>query len=70
MFAHGAGWQVSSFFTCCWLCGSLVRDVCTYWFLCERYVQRCVGEVLAGEGDVKKDERCSPVGPGCFLREA
>jgi len=23
------------------------------------YVQRCVAEVFAGEGDVKKDERCS-----------
>jgi len=25
-------------------------------------VQRCVGEVLAGESDVKKDERCFPRG--------
>jgi hypothetical protein len=27
-------------------------------------VQRCLGEVLAGEGDVKKGERCFLVGPG------
>ena len=29
VFAHGAGPQVSSFFICYWLCGGLVRGVCT-----------------------------------------
>jgi len=32
------------------------------WYL--SFVQRCVGEVFAGEGDVKKGERC---GLGCGL---
>jgi hypothetical protein len=34
------------------------------WYL--SFVQRCVGEVLAGEEDVKKGERCFlGVLPGC-----
>ena len=49
--------QVSSFFTCCWLCGGLVSGVCTDGLIYERFVQRWSDEGLAGEGDVKKGER-------------
>ncbi|MDD4753188.1 MAG: hypothetical protein PHT78_08085 [Desulfitobacteriaceae bacterium] len=74
---HMARWldrrQVSPFFTCYWLCGGLVSGVCTYWLICERFVQRCVGEVFAVEADVKKGERwylvvCAEVVPGGLCR--
>ena len=42
--------------------------VCTCFLFSVDLVQRCLGEVLAGEGDVKKGERCflraSRVRPG------
>ena len=50
--------QVSSFFTCYWLCGGCVLGVCTCFLFSVDFVQRCLGEVLAGEEDVKKGERC------------
>ena len=65
---HMARWldrrQVSSFFTCCWLCGGLVSGVCTCKLFAMGLVQRCGCEVPAGEGDVKKGERW---GLGCHL---